>query len=119
MSWPPELDALKSDMKISDTETRDDERLQQVLDAAVAFVQRVHSGTFEFDRTTNVLSELPDPPADIELGTLRLAGRWHTRRRSPDALIAAGDLGQTRIPSFDADIERLLRIGRHRIAVIA
>lgn len=116
MAWPPELDALKADMKIADE--RDDERLQQVLDAAVVFVQHVHSGTFEFDLAANPLSALPEPDADIELGTLRLAGRWHIRRRSPDALIAAGDLGQTRVPSFDPDIDRLLRIGRYRGAVI-
>lgn len=107
MPWPPELDDLKSDMKITDD--RDDDRLQVVLDAAVGFVERIHAGS--------VL--MVDPPADLVLGTLRLAGRWHIRRRSPDALIAAGDLGSARIPSVDADIDRLLRIGRHRGPVIA
>ncbi len=107
MSWPPELDDLKSDMKITDD--RDDARLQQVLDAAVAFVERVHG-----------VEALGGAAADdLVLGTLRLAGRWHIRRRSPDALIAAGDLGTSRVPSFDPDIDRLLRIGKFRRSVIA
>lgn len=113
-SWPPDLDELKLDMKITDT--RDDARLQQVLDASVAFVEKIHAGTWAFG---DQLSELDDPPADVRLGTLRLAGRWHLRRRSPDGLISAGDLGTTRVTSFDADIDRMLRIGRYRKSVIA
>lgn len=114
MPWPPDLDLLKSDMKVADA--RDDVRLQQVLDAAVAFVQRVHAGVYAFG---DPFLDLPEPDADMELGTLRLAGRWHVRRRSPDALVSAGDLGTSRIPAFDADIDRMLRIGRHRGSVIA
>lgn len=110
MSWPPALAELKTDMRITDT--RDDAVLQVVLDAAVAFVDRV------------VLKWTPPaaPPvasADVVLGTLRLAARWHARRRSPDALIEAAEFGTSRIPSFDSDIERLLKIGRYRKSVIA
>jgi hypothetical protein len=49
---------------------------------------------------------------------VRLASRWHTRRRSPDALIEMGELGASRVPSFDPDIDRLLRIGRHALPVV-
>ena len=121
MAWPPALDELKTDMRLT-TGDQDDARLQQVLDASVAFVQCLHAGVWAFGDPFALDADgqpLDDPPADIVLGTLRLAGRWHTRRRSPDALIAAGDLGTSRIPSFDADIDRLLRIGRHRRSVIA
>ncbi|MBN9739508.1 hypothetical protein DMP23_00040 [Amycolatopsis sp. A1MSW2902] len=59
------------------------------------------------------------PGADLALGTLRLAGRWFTRRRSPDALISMGDLGSARVPSFDPDIDQLLRVGRFARAVVA
>jgi hypothetical protein len=45
---------------------------------------------------------------------LRLAGRWHTRRRSPDGLVAMAEMGAARVTSFDPDIDRLLRIGRHK-----
>lgn len=110
MAWPPELDELKDDMKIEASDTRDDERLQLVLDAAVSFVQRVRP---RFNYTGDLGSDLPDPTADLRLGTLRLAGRWHTRRRSPDALVEMGEMGTGRVPSIDPDIDRLLRIGRH------
>ncbi|WP_435582916.1 phage head-tail connector protein [Amycolatopsis thermoflava] len=114
MSWPPELTELKADLKIGDD--RDDVVLQRQLDASVTFVQRVQPG-FNYDDDPTV--DLPEPDADLVLGTVRLAGRWFTRRRSPDALVAMGELGSARIPSFDPDIERLLRIGRYRGPVFA
>ncbi|HEY0638712.1 MAG TPA: hypothetical protein VGD67_13765 [Pseudonocardiaceae bacterium] len=116
--WPPALSELKTDLDTSAAgdDTRDDVALQVVLDAAVEFVQRVRP-SFNYD--ADPLSELPDPPADLRLGTLRLASRWHTRRRSPDALVAMAELGAARVPSFDPDIERLLGIGRYRGPVFA
>lgn len=114
MSWPPILDELKLDLKIADS--RDDGRLQQVLDASIAFVERRHAGRWAFG---DPVSELDDPPADVQLGTLRLAGRWHVRRRSPDGLVSAGELGTSRVPVIDADIARLLRIDRFSRSVIA
>lgn len=114
MSWPPSLDELKLDLKIADA--RDDDRLQQTLDASVAFVERKHEGRWAFG---DPLSELDDPPADVQLGTLRLAGRWHLRRRSPDGLVSAGDLGTSRVPAVDADIARMLQIDRYAGSVIA
>lgn len=117
MTWPPTLEALKRDLGSTYDIVGDpaDGQLQQVLDAAVAFVESVRP---EFNYATDPLSELPEPTADLELGTLRLAGRWHTRRRSPDGLVAMAELGSARIPSFDPDIEKLLRIGRWSKAVI-
>src|SRR5690606_27240026 len=95
------LAELKSDLDLELTDNGDDADLQDILDAAVAFVLRVHPDLDE----ANV-------PADIKLGTIRLAGRWFTRRRSPDGLFSMGDLGAARVPSIDTDIERLLKIGR-------
>jgi hypothetical protein len=115
MAWPPTLDDLKLDMKITDG--RDDARLQVVLDASIAFVREIHAGSYDFG--DDILSELPAPDALMELGTMRLAGRWHTRRRSPDGLVAAGDLGTSRVPAVDADIARMLRIDRFRKSVVA
>jgi hypothetical protein len=115
MAWPPQLAELKSDMGITDT--RDDAQLTVCLDAAIAYVERVRVESFNFDADPE--SELPDPTADLELGTLRLAGRWFSRRKSPEALIEMGEFGSARVPSFDADIERLLGIGRYRRAVFA
>lgn len=114
-TWPPSLEAVLNDLKKDDpslTVTPEDrERLTTVLDAAVVFVERVRRGDFNF--AADLGSPLPDPSADVVLGTIRLAGRWHIRRRSPDALVEMGEQGSSRIPSFDPDIERLLRIGRH------
>jgi hypothetical protein len=112
MAWPPELALLKTDMGIAVEDTRDDVRLQMCLDAAVAVVERLREGDFTFSGTPT--AELPAPGDDVELGTCRLAWRWHVRRRSPDALVAMGDLGTARVPAFDADVETLLGIGRHR-----
>jgi hypothetical protein len=112
--WPPTLDELKLDMGVDDD--RDDDRLGQVLDAAVAFVVRVRP---RFNYEADPDSALPAPPADIQLGTVRLAGRWHSRRRSPDALVDMAEMGASRVPSFDPDIERLLGIGRYRGPVFA
>lgn len=117
-TWPPTLAILKQDAEIDVTDTRDDMRLQQVLDAAVSFVERVRP---RFNYTADPMLDplvYPDPTADLELGTVRLAFRWHTRRRSPDALVAMGDLGSARVPSFDPDIEKMLRIGRWAKAVL-
>jgi hypothetical protein len=109
-TWPPTLDELKTDMKIDLTDTRDDVRLAQVLDASIDYVQRVRSDVAysPFD------TDLPAPTRDMRLGTLRLAARWHLRRRSPDGMISMAELGATRVSTYDNDIDRLLRIGRHQ-----
>lgn len=109
-SWPPSLDALKTDLGVDLQEDSRDAQYKQVLDAAVTFVEGVRSGDVGFEGDPD--SDLPEPNSDLVLGTLRLAGRWHTRRRSPDLLVAAGEMGSTRVPGFDSDIERLLKIGR-------
>ncbi|MEV7263975.1 hypothetical protein AB0N38_10530 [Micromonospora aurantiaca] len=124
MSWPPAVDELVLDLRGAalpgepPPDTSDTDRLRQVLDAAVAYVQRVKAGVVDFG-DAGLGTDLPAPDADLRLGTLRLAGRWHTRRRSPDALIQMADFGASRVPSVDADIERLLRIGRYSPPVIA
>jgi len=118
MAWPPTVDELKLDMAGSSTaglSPSPDEaaRLQQVLDAAVAFVERARPD-FRYDTTDPDQINRPDPTADLRLGTLRMAGRWHTRRRSPDGMIAVPEFGGSRVSTFDSDIDRLLRIGRHQ-----
>jgi hypothetical protein len=112
MAWPPTLEELKADQKIPvDT---DDDSLQVNLDAAVAFVEAVRT-----DLDFSAEPEGKAPNAQVILGTIRLAARWFTRRRSPEALVDAGELGSARVPSFDPDIERLLSIGRYRGPVVA
>lgn len=119
LPWPPDIGELKLDLRSRGEDPAaldtDDARLQPLLNAAVSFVQRVRP---RFNYDGDLGSDLPDPTADLRLGTLRLAGRWHTRRRSPDGLVEMGELGAGRVPSFDPDIERLLRIGRHALPVV-
>jgi hypothetical protein len=112
LAWPPMLWELKEDAKLSQDDHTDDDRLQMTLDAACAFYERVKANKLDF--TNAPITELPKPTKDNRLGILRLAHRWHVRRRSPQMLASMGDLGDARIPSFDPDIERLLGIGRKR-----
>lgn len=118
--WPPTLDEMKLDMPRPDAGTPpggEDARLQQVLDAAVAFVEAVHDGRYDFADESG--ADLPSPPADVRLGTIRLAVRWHQRRRTPDGMVQMADLGAGRVPGVDPDIERMLGIGRYAPAVVA
>ncbi|MBN6037473.1 hypothetical protein [Amycolatopsis sp. 195334CR] len=115
-TWPPTLAQYKADQKVGESDTRDDERYRSNLDAAVAFVERVRPG---FNYTDHPGSELPAPTADLALGTIRLAARWVARAKSPDAMVNMGEMGTGRVSSFDADIDRLLGIGRHQGPVFA
>jgi|SRR5690554_7811408 len=108
-AWPPTLEELKVDLGIDPDDNRRDAQLKQALDAAIAYVERVRPG-FRYVETD---LELPEPDADMRLGTLRLAGRWHIRRRSPDGVISMDQMGATRVSTGDVDIDRLLRLGRH------
>jgi hypothetical protein len=117
MAWPPTLAELKDDLGKDVDDTRDDDRLTLVLDAAVEFVAWARCDSYNFDGVLD--SDLPDPSRAIHLGTLRLAGRWHTRRRSPDGLINMKEFGQANVPSFDIDIDRLLGLGRFAKPLVA
>jgi hypothetical protein len=118
--WPPDLAAFKTHLLSRGEDSAaldaDDAKLQQKLDAAVSEVQRIHRGRYNFDGDPE--NPRPEPGPGIVLGTLMLAGRWHTRDRSPDGIVEMGELGTSRVPSFDPDIDRLLRIGRHGIPVV-
>lgn len=111
--WPPTLEQLKGDLRIPLDNERDDVELQQDLDAAVVVVERVRSD-LDYTADPMLLDTVPRPDSDLVLGTIRLAGRWNARRRSPDGLVAMAELGTARVPSFDPDIERLLQIGRYQ-----
>jgi hypothetical protein len=113
-TWPPCLSDLKTDM--GDRDEQDDSKdgpLSMVLDAAIAKVRDLKGDVFDLGgESAESGGELADPDADLILGTLRLAARWHTRRGSTDNLVSLGDAGSAVVPSYDSDIERLLRIGR-------
>jgi hypothetical protein len=113
-TWPPTVADVKLDADIATS--AEDERLSMVVDAAVSWVQ---SRRTRFNYSGDPLCLLPDPTDDLWLGTVRLAGRWHDRRRSPDGMVNMGDLGSTRVASIDTDIQMLLGIGRFRKGAFA
>jgi len=115
--WPPQLSDVKADLGLAEDDTRDDVALATWLAAAIAYVEEAHAGGYNFD-DADLFSELPTPGRTLVLGTVRLAERWFNRRRSPDGLIDMGELGSTRVPSVDPDIEKLLGIGRFRAPMV-
>lgn len=116
LPWPPQLDDVKAEMKLDRTDTRDDANLQVALDIAVDYVQEHRAGDFAFLGTEVDADDvaLPAPPYRIFQGTVRLAVRWHTLRRSPDGLVDAGEFGTVRVPNVPADIDRMLGLGNFR-----
>lgn len=98
---------LKNDQTLDDRVSgRDDEALQRVLDAAMVWVES-HRPDLSYQGAWTV-------PADVRLGTIRLAARWFVRRISPDGTIHLGDLGTGTINATwvtaDPDIQMQLGI---------
>lgn len=112
--WPPSLMDLRTDM--GDRNLSDDgkdDMMSMVLDAAVEHVRKIKGWKYDLAEVeeSGVVKLAPTP--DIILGTLRFAGRWHSRRTAPDNLVTMGDAGGLVVPGFDSDIERLLQVGRY------
>jgi hypothetical protein len=119
LTWPLTVEDLAKDMygeENSDPSLWDAEQLQMVLDAAVAWV-RPKWPRINWDGAVTI-PPLPDPGQDLMLGILRLAARWHNRRSSPNGLVDMGEMGGSRITTYDPDIDRMLRLGRWSKAVI-
>jgi hypothetical protein len=97
------LEALKNDQVLDGQLTdRDDEALQRVLDAAMSWVQ-THRTDLDFHGSWTV-------PVEVQLGTLRLAARWFTRRVSPNGIVQLGDLSSGMVMKTDPDIYMQLGI---------
>lgn len=107
--WPPTLDDVKADAAIPAGSTDPgDAVISARLAAAIAHVRTVRS---DLNYDADPLSVLPAPDVDVWQGTVMLAVRLLERRRSPDGMVNMGDLGASRVASYDADIQRLLGIG--------
>lgn len=90
----------------------DDARLQACLDAAKACVEAARTDlAASFTAAT--------PPANVKLGTVRLAVRWYKRRVVPEGqnMSELGMLGG--VPYSDPDIDRMLGVGKWRRSIIA
>lgn len=113
MSWtPPTLDDVKALGSIATD--RDDAVLTALLDTAIAEVTRFHGNRYDF-AGKNVLPPVPDQFAE---GICFLTLRYNSRRRSLDGQVQAGD-ASARVPSYDTDVERLLRMGRSAPGIVA
>lgn len=107
--WPPTLDDLKAELSIDDS--RDDVPLALRLSAAIDFV---------LEQRTDIKYDTSDPDDlrplvddRVFLGALRLASRWYTQRRSDADTITTAEFGTYQVAAVDADIQRLLKIGRY------
>lgn len=110
--WPPSIMDLRLDMQRDGQVDVTDQALEQVLSAAISYVQDVKRDRVNFGLGDESESGRSDPVYRYILGTLRLAERWHSRRLSLDGLLNMGDQGAARVGSGDIDIDRMLRIGR-------
>lgn len=106
--WPPTLNDLKAEMNVTDS--RDDVALALRLSAAIEFVIEQRSD-IKFD-TSDPLDLRPLVDDRVFLGTLRLAQRWFTQRRSDADTITTAEFGTYTVSAVDQDIQRQLRIGR-------
>jgi hypothetical protein len=88
---------LKNDQTLDNQlNARDDEALQRTLDAAMSWVEA---------RRPDLSYHGPwSVPAEVKLGTIRLAARWFIRRISPDGMVNLGELGTGMVMRVDPDI---------------
>lgn len=82
--------------------TRDNEALQRVLNAAMAWVQERRTD-LDYHGSWSV-------PLAVQLGTIRLAARWFVRRATPDGMLNMGGLGTAQVMMSDPDIMMQLGI---------
>jgi len=95
---------LKSDQVLDgQLTTRDDVALQRTLDAAMVWVQ-AHRPDLDYHGAWSV-------PADVRLGTIRLAARWFVRRVvAPNVRFTSGSVSMIEMMRADPDIYMLLGI---------
>lgn len=106
-TWPPTVADVQTDIGIG-TDI-DEAVLTNELAAAVAWVQGKRK---RFNYDNDPLCDFPAPTDDIWLGTVRLAKRWHDRRRAGAGSIYGGDGATDTVPYVDPDIAQLLGIGK-------
>lgn len=58
------------------------------------------------------------PPADVVAGAVLLTARLYARKGSPLGVASFGEFGPADVLRYDADIERLLGLGRYAPPVV-
>jgi hypothetical protein len=83
--------------------------------AAAAYVERVRPDLL----SVVITAEQPDgvvtfdASPDVIEGAVLYAARLYARKGSPSGLASFGEFGPAALPRLDADIERLLGVGRY------
>lgn len=104
---PAGLPAVKLQLSIATEDTRDDARLQAIIDATNAMLRRYPSASIALQTSP------ASWPADFALGAAMLCARLFKRRNSPAGVEAMGQLGAAYVMRNDPDIAQLLRIGSY------
>lgn len=86
----------------------EDASLDVVVEAVAAYVPTI--GTLAAYWTDDEPPEFA-PPADVILGAVMLAARWHARRGSTLGTTGYPEFGSGLIMRHDPDIGRMLRLG--------
>lgn len=102
-SWVTLADLKNDQVLDGQLTTRDDQALQRTLDAAMAWVQ-AHRADLDYQGAWTV-------PADVRLGTIRLAARWFVRRVvAPNVRFTTGSVSMIEMMRSDPDIYMQLGI---------
>lgn len=107
LTWPVTSVQVRTFTDMSDPGT--DGSLDQAVEATVAYVEGLeHLAGWFTDDDPPVF----EPPADVILGAVMLASRWHARRGTQLGTMGYSELGGIEtILVQDPDIRRLLRLG--------
>jgi len=100
----PEAVAAYLGATITDAEAADVEVARQ---AAADYVERVKRSLVYLDAAPE------DIPASVRSGAMLLVSRLLARRSSPAGLATFGEFGAQAVRAHDADIDRMLGLGRY------
>ncbi len=112
VTWPPDLAAYKTDLKLAAEDDRWDDALQASLDAAVEWLQETRTDVNWFDES-DPDGLLRPVTMRLILGCLRYARRLDIRRETPLSTLIVAELGSANVSTLDFDIDKLTRTGRY------
>lgn len=103
---PTSLPAVKLQLGIADTDTRDDERLEVIVGAVNSEVRLWRVALRSVDAAEWL--------ASTALGASMLAARLYRRKNSPAGVESFGQLGAAYVMRNDPDIAQLLQLGSYQ-----
>ena len=111
---PTTVPAVKAQLGIESTDTRDDTRLGAIVAAVNSLVRtwRVSVAAVDDDDVDDVVEE-PSWPDRVVYGSTLLATRYFRRKKSPAGVEAMGAQGAVYVMRTDPDVAQLLQLGTH------